>query len=457
MDISGYTPLDPKFVEACKCQICTSIENIAENVRALKLKKDCYIRIFLDANEDDYQHEGGRYLVTKIFNSNKYNLWIGNTVLGLSDSNMGMNSKKPYQAHSSTKFKVPFRVDARSAISLRKLFLWLGSRRNENGWFLSEGYLPVRKHPAGLFKAMGDVNLPESVHYLHQQKKNDDTLIDDYDFLPRFSDSIPKPVEFQNHLDCAEFDGGKKDRLSEIEAMVDKYLFNFQLRKNYGDEKVTASGQLSGELAAQIMYTRHAWHAWFRKGDAIPIAACIDRATMGPMVARLKDLETLRVMKSTMSQMLNTRFALLSYFSNKEDQDMGNYYQQQYELLKEKVQSDVSDAFGESSAEFYLATGQLLYYMMCCREGQNINYDLALRDFITARNAQVVKDQLLKKWRPTMYKDTIWNPRFNKLLSIVRTYNAPAKELVDIDALIAGFCNKNLVYMKKEEQTHEEN
>ncbi len=67
-----------------------------------------YIKIFFDEPIAKYQEESNIYYALKIFNDISFSKKIEDEVFGLSDSNMGLNSKKPYLEHKTRKEKAPF-------------------------------------------------------------------------------------------------------------------------------------------------------------------------------------------------------------------------------------------------------------------------------------------------------------------------------------------------------------
>ena len=75
-------------------------DNVNENLLENDNKKD-YLKIFfveddLEKSLELFRNEHKRYLIPNIFNSNDYNRKIGETIYGLSNNNMGLNSKKAF-------------------------------------------------------------------------------------------------------------------------------------------------------------------------------------------------------------------------------------------------------------------------------------------------------------------------------------------------------------------------
>lgn len=445
---AGYKPLEEAKISNCKGRMIASLTDAAALVIKYDIKDNYYIKLFLDADETVYTYEGGRYFLPKIFNCNDHNLEYNGKVLGLSNSNMGMNAKKPYLEHKTTAFKVPFRISAENAVTLRKLFLWLGSQKREDK-AINTGYIPVDRHLPELLVGTDKLVQRQSVNYLHFENGMDIT-IDDYDFLPRYSDKLDEPVQFKNYLDVKGFSGGNKILLSEVEEIINRYFFNYKLVYNYYIPSVRVSKDLTSALAEQIMLTRDVWHAWFRKGNSLLLTAeILDKFTMQIILAQLQNLEYL----NTIAYALNVRFSLLKYF-NKEEPDMGEQVAKAYEALKEKVINQKGNTFCESRMEFYLAAGQLLKYLFSKSKAQKLCYDVLLRSIASAKTLAGLKSQIQQFFNKYAYdiESTIPYSRFDKMLTIVNSYIPDNDdENIWLDMLLCGFATDSIIYYKNKE------
>lgn len=450
LSAAGYEPLSAETVEQSKFRFLAALPEIREQIRQkesdkeIKENDNCYIKLFLEAPLDAYSYESGRYLLPKIFNSNSYNLEINGQVLGLSNANMGMNAKKPYLEHKTTAFEVPYRITAEEGVLLRQLFLWLDGQERE-GKPLYAGYIPVGEHDPGLLSTAEEIGIRKAAVYVHFVRGMGIT-IDDYDFLPNFEDQMDKPVDFRNYLDISNYPGNRLNKRSDVEAHINTYLYDGQLVRNYDGDKLQVSDYLSQTLAAQVILSRTAMHAWLRKGNELPIKTSVDRVTMGVLLARLQNLEYV----SALAQALNVRLALLHYFSE-EDDDMGETIVSTYERLKEKVlktENRKEHVACQSPVEFYLAVGQLLYYYFSLSAAQKLHYDVLWRGVAAANTVEEIKREHLKHFRKYAYAIDLDNPRFNHLLSVVTSYEPEKGESVNLDALFYGFAASSIIYYK---------
>jgi len=441
---ADYEPLQEMSILISKNRFVASLDNVIERIKQLEIKDNCYIKLFLNIEEEAYAYESGRYLLQKIFNKNNYNVTIENQVLGLSNTDMGMNAKKPYMEHKTTAFKVPYRITTEDAVLLRKLYLWLYGQ-GRDGRSLYNGYIPVWEHAPELLAVASEVDVRKPVMYMHFER-GIDLIIDDYDFLPCFSDRLSKPVVFTNYLEATKYQGGKMDKLSSVEAHINENLYAFQLVRNYDVERIKVSNKLSQALANQIMLSREAMRAWLRKGDTLPIQSCIDKVTMGVILARLQNLEYI----PALAHALNVRFSLIKYF-REEDVDMGSVIETVYAELKDRVLNTKDTVVCRNVTEFYLAVGQLLYYYFSLSEAQTLHYDVLWRGIAAAKDIDDIKNEHRKHFQKYAYAIDITNPRFNNMLSVVSSYVPDKKEAINLDALFFGFAANNIIYYKKKE------
>lgn len=439
---AGYDPLQPEIVEKNKKRFLAALETVGDRIKHHNIKENCYIKIFLHVDLDAYFYESGRYLLPKIFNNNNYNIKIDGKVLGLSNTNMGMNDKKPYLEHKTTSYKVPYRITAEDAVLLYKMFLWINGLERE-GKSLYSGYFPIGKHEPGLFKIASEMKVRKPAAYLHLDRGINIT-IDDYDYLPSFTDQLDKPVVFVNYLETPKYSGGTLNTLSAVEAHINTYLYGGQLVRNYYVDKIQITDNLRQALAVQITLSREAFHTWLRKGNDFPIRHCVDKVTMGVLLARLQNMEYI----STLANALNVRLSLLNYFFEEEN-DVGYAIEEVYMALKEKVlTTDNKNKLiaCQDSLEFYLAVGQILYYYFSKSAAQKLHYDVLWRGIAAAKSVEDIKKEQYKHFRKYAHAIDVDNPRFNNMLSIVSSYEPQKEESINLDALFFGFAANNIIY-----------
>ena len=90
-----------------------------------------YLKIFFEDDKELYVREEQRYLMTKIYNKNDYNIEIDGQILGLPNDNLALNSKKPYMEHKTRKKTVPYLLTPQSAAVQRMFFDYLMNEANK--------------------------------------------------------------------------------------------------------------------------------------------------------------------------------------------------------------------------------------------------------------------------------------------------------------------------------------
>ena len=112
-----------------------------------------YLKIFFEEDRDLYINEEKRYVMTKIFNKNDYNIDINEQTYGLSNDNLALNSKKPYMEHKTRKNVVSYLITLEEAVTQRKFFDYLLNEANRgytNIFFDSDEDEIILKKPGNL-------------------------------------------------------------------------------------------------------------------------------------------------------------------------------------------------------------------------------------------------------------------------------------------------------------------
>ncbi len=446
---AGYKALSKEEADSSKERFLAALPRIRERIveKRLNEKDNPYIKLFLEAPPDVYTWESGRYLLTKIFNCNDYNLNAEGLIMGLSNANMGMNSKKTFLEHKTTAFKVPYRITAEEGLLLRQLFLWLEGQQT-GGKAINSGYIPVGIHEPGLFAAAGEIQRRKPAAYVRFSRGKTGIMIEDYDFLPDANDRLDEPVKFDNYTEAKDYAGGPRNQRSLVEDHIDKFLYGGQLVRNYDVDKVQASKYLPKALAVQVQLSRGAMEAWLRKENDLPLKSAVNKITMDIILARLETLTYVPVL----AWALNVRWALMEYFG-KENEIMGKTIVNAYEELKERVinaKKQEDPVTCKEPVEFYLAAGQLLYYYFSKSQAQQVNYDMLWRIAGTEKTAAGIKKEHYKYFQRYAHAINLNDPRFNYLLKLIASYEPDKEEPVNLDALFYGFAASNLIFFKEE-------
>ncbi len=237
--------------------IIEKYDEIVKESEKLGIKN--YIKIFFDEDLVRYKNESEIYLSLKIFNDIKYNKNLDDNIFGLSNGNMGLNSKKPFLENKSRKLSIPFLINSENALLLKKFFDWLKLQpyRNENNVSI-------------------DRYLNEENFYIQKKTKNDEAEIVDFDYIPLKSDEIKKDfksIYVKNYLkikkDKKTIEDYEIRNLNLLEQRVNELFYNNQLVFNYykDSKDIKVSSFLSKELQSILFITKFSMNNYFRKYD----------------------------------------------------------------------------------------------------------------------------------------------------------------------------------------------
>ena len=153
------------------------IRDNIDSIVALAKENDVknYIKIFFDESIEKYQKESEIYYAIKIFNDIGFSRNIDADVYGLSDNNLGLNTKKPYLEHKTRKEKAPFLILKEDALMAKKFFDWLKTQK----------YMDKK---------------PLSREFFINRDFREKDLIIDFDYLPIKIDKFPEAITIKNHL-----------------------------------------------------------------------------------------------------------------------------------------------------------------------------------------------------------------------------------------------------------------
>lgn len=440
-------PLDESILTQNRDYIIQLVDFIQEKIVNYDLKPNLYVKLFFAADTTDYIRESQRYLIPKIFNKNEFNINLSNELYGLSNSNMGMNEKKPFLEHKTTAFRVPFRIRAEQALTVRNMFIWLDGQIDEDGKSKTAGYLPICN--SSVFGLNDRITDQINAHFLHLEK-GIHPVIDDYDFLPGITDKMAPPLLLENFLHLENFDRKPIHSKIELEGILDDLLFNSQLVKNYFQEKVKPNDWLSAFQVDILVRYKNVFLNFFRKGEDQGFIRCIEWVSKYMLLDMLYWESSKRLEDSRIAKGLNLRLSLLQYFNVGGYKKMGDRLQALSEGLKAKLVLDKTDnnIYCESDTEFFYYSGQLVRYLVSKSQAQSPNYYI-IKPLLTAQEPEKFKKEIYSLHNKYSYDINIASPRYNKLLAAVMGYEYLHETIEKFDAFLAGFASKNMIYFKE--------
>lgn len=375
-----------------------------------------YIKIFFDAPLEKYKIESEIYYAIKIFNDIDYSKKLDGLIFGLSDSNMGLNSKKPFLEHKNRKISAPFLVLDNDALLIKKFFDWLKLQSNQN-------FYPLEAVDG---KAL----------FITRDFKEKD-LVTDFDYLPLHIQKLEKDIAVKNFLHIKDREDLNITELWQLENLVDEVFYNKQLKSNYFRDDLKVSNYVSKKLQQLIFETKYAMVNYFKKFDEREFYQVIKKYGTDFVVEHLRQNREYKAKES-----LNLKFSLLQH----KGEEIMNIDVMQKRMI-EKLETSNYESL--QSNEFFYLCGQIVKYLLSKSKSGKKDADM-LEPFLRAKNVKKLKDEI--KFTFFKYKHEIGlnQTKFNNAMSLITAYES--ETVVDSDSFLVGVLSQNLFYMKKEEK-----
>jgi len=369
-----------------------------------------YIRIFFEKGKDIYKSESAIYLALKLYNDNKYSIEVDGNILGLSNYNMGLNSKKPFLEQKTKKLSTPFMVSTTMALEVKLFFDWLA----------------LQPYKTDLFKNM----------FVNKFSDNGKAIINDFDYLPVKIEEFKDSILVKNFLQIKEKTDFEIKELFTLETIVDEVFYNKQLKNNYFRDDLKVSDFVSKKLQQLIFETKYAMVNYFKKYNEKEFYQVIKKYGTDFVIEHLRQNRDYRAKES-----LNLKFSLLQY----KGEAVMDIKEVQKKVITKLETSDYSDL---SSEEFFYLCGQTAKYLLTKSKSGKKDADM-LEPFLRAKSVKKLKDEI--KFTFFKYKHEIGlnQTKFNNALSLITAYEKD--DVFNSDSFLVGVLSQNLFYMKKEE------
>jgi len=407
-----------KYLNKCsrKKDVVKKYKFIENNIHALtKVAQDNsvvnYVKIFFDTAIEIYKQESEIYYAIKIFNDIGYSKKIEESVFGLSDSNMGLNSKKPFLELKTRKIDSPFMLLDSEAILIKKFFDWLKFQDGKE------------KFPLG------------KQFFIHRNFKEKD-LVQDFDYIPLKIEKLQEPISVKNYLNIKDKNDFEINELWQLENAVDETFYNKQLKFNYFNDDLKVSQYVSKNLQTLIFATKYAMINYFKKYDEREFYQVIKKYGTNFVIEHLRQNHEYKAKES-----LNLKFSLLQYKGAK-IMDI----RAMQKKMTEKLESSNYD--GLDGDEFFYLSGQVIKYLLSKSKSGKKDADM-LEQFLRAKNVKKLKDEIKFAFFKYKHEVGLNQTKFNNALALITAYDK--EDAIDSDSLLVGVLSQNLFYMKKEE------
>ncbi|MBW2164601.1 MAG: hypothetical protein JRG74_00430 [Deltaproteobacteria bacterium] len=373
-----------------------------------------YIKIFFDEDIGKYKNESEFYYAIKIFNDIKYSKKIDKEIWGLSNANMGLNSKKQFLESKTKNNPVPFFITDKNALMLKRFFDWLKFQSYEDNYPLEKNIF-IKKH-----------------------SKNGEAIIDDFDFIPNEDERLSKSIYYKNYLIARD---GKRiiedntiDLLWELEEKVDEIFYNNQLKNNYFNE---VWNKLDKSFQNLIYITRAGVVNYFKKHDDRAFYQIIKKYGTDFILEHIRHDRMLRAKLS-----LNLKFSLSAH----KGEVIMDIQAMQEKIIKKLESSNYENLKPD---EFFYLSGQVAKYLIGQSKAHEKTVEL-LEPFLRSNNAQKIKKAIEFTYFKYKYKISLNYVKFNNALTLVMAFKGEDKLSINMDAFLVGALSNNIFYIKKE-------
>lgn len=410
-------------------------------------RKD-YLKIFFEAKREDYRREGNRYFIPNIYNSNQYNVIVGDETFGLPDNNQGMNAKKPFLSVKTRKSVAPYLLNRRDVFLQKQFFDYLMNFASAGKYNI---YVDLNKRE--FYPCKNDEYPDEAVSGFYLRiSKGKEVEIHDQDVVPFFDNRLKTPFVYQNILGIEDvknpqYEGSIKcETYKDVEERINDVLFSKMLVNNYfsSAEDIRITDDV---LKRMLLLSGRKLFGWLHLGNAADIKALLDKVSWELIKSSIANEHMLKAAKQ-----LNLRLSLLHYLT-KGGNDMADFSVKLREDLKAKISSEELIGLG-SDSEYYFAVGQMARYFVYLSKASKKKQSL-INPFLNARTDKKLKDLLGRYYKKYNYAIPTGSRRVSRLYGIVECYE-PEIEKPMQEMIGAGFVIDNLLLEKKDKEEKED-
>lgn len=400
-----------------------------------------YLKIYFEAEHQQYLNESKRYLLPNIFNSNDYNVVVKDCIMGLPNDNLSMNAKKPFLSIKTRKVAASYLVTTDAALVQKKFFDYLSNlaKLGKCNVYFNLKYNQIEPYR----NAEMPLEVVEGYFLRIQQGK--ELEIHSQDTIPHYSNQLSKPFQFKDFV-CSGYE--KKENLtmkyqtyskrSEVQALLNEVLFSRYLVNNYFTKPEDMDIK-EGYLKYGIMTGREAIFNWAYKGVNQGLESILNQISLHLIKGSLENGYNVKAVGQ-----FNLRWSLIQYFGEGEEA-MADKFQCVRKQLQNKILG-TENCVIESDEEYYYAVGQLASYFLSLTKTKNRKQSL-INPFMNAKSDKLLKTRLKQCYTKYNYDIVENNSRFNHLYGMILSYE-PESE-VNQDLIVLGYISDNLIYFKE--------
>lgn len=401
-----------------------------------------YFKIFFVYEDEEktkkaYQREQDRYLLTNLFNKNKYNIEVDGMTFGVSDDNLGINDKKPYLENLSRKVKQPYLISADMAKLQNLFFSYLSSsvKRGNNRIYFNTGNKEISFEKNKNFIGFELFLYPEKneaaiLDYNIYSKDLDDIEIKINQCIEEYLPENAKAEDFSKREEKYGLITEKNTLLNKIDSV---FFYNYYQRNKYNLENLNIK-----ELNFKMIILNYGKSLEFAiiNNKNKEIVRILDRLLEDSIKYSLvNDYKTKAITQ------FNYYLSLKEYYEKKEE----NYMDFQ-ENMKRKLES-AGDISLEGDEEIFFAVGQVLRKLLNYSNIGDKNLTF-IRNFLGGQKTSRIIENLEHLLVTYAHNISAKDVRLNRAVSQILVHKFDNKKAED-RWIIAGFLEESYLYGKK--------
>lgn len=424
----------------------------------LSLEAKDYLKIFFVYAEDEktreeIKKEGQRYIRPNIFNNNKYNQFADDQIFGLHSNNMGLNEKKPFLENKTRKISIPCAVTMERAI-IQNLFMeYLSSQaaKGKNNVYIDLDEKTIQCVQNG----EGNADMVSGLYFRIRQGKTEPE-IHSFERITGYTSELKRPFVLKMVFALSEnaekvYSGlyGMKDKLYQIESLVNEVLFGKYLINNYK----TAAGDLPNinhQIKEELLLCRDQLWNWFYNNNSQKVKPLLDKACK----RLIKDTIENDYLEKAKHQ-FNLWLSLTDYLNEnrRNEVPMSDVMSEVRRQLMEHVMKSQEEWMFGNDDEYYYAVGQISRYILELSRATKKSLDM-VKPILTVRDDKILKKRVELLAKKYDYAIEMKYVRAMELLGKVLTYmpDETGNEVM----IMAGYVDKNILYMSKKKYDEEE-
>ncbi len=423
---------------------------IIEDVKRKELKKDTYIKIFLDYAIEEYDKESNYYLSEKIFNTVDYNVVLNNKLYGANNYNFGLNSKKKYLELKSTSYKVGSLVSEEEIRQTRNLYIWLIKNVATKNYVK----IPIEKE----LKINPELIENKNVYILRAINDNGNAKIEHFEIVPNYSNVLKDSFVCNNYImPNIEIKENNiiTNKLELMEKFVSNIWFSGYLERGYFDFKIIEEAKILTMWKKQIIkrYGK-VFFNYFNRNNKLLFIQNLDNIGIEIVINSYYDFlnnkETGKIPFNVI-KVMNLYLALDEYLKGKE----GSINMRRSEVTEKAKEVIIEKGKINTDDLYYFVAGQVAQYLLSLSNASRITQD-KLNALFSANSVEKIKKELTYIYNKYNYNLGINYERFNNVFSQLMTLEPEFDKTKAMQMLIAGVLTDNIFYTSIKDVKEEE-